>query len=413
MGVVSELWSIAKDIGTGVGRVAGKGLSWVGTTLKDNKGNIIEFAKTLFDGTIFRPTGDGGTEFTEFKVSMVAPSGFGKTTLLVTIMNDAGNGLDNPTAGLSLKYKDDDDKKRINEAMAAMNNAILAGKAGFTGRVDAKLLGTSEVKKFNFYYHLAKGEDSIDQPFSIMDIPGGWINPENRSTDEMNAKWEDFKNHLHDSRLLFVPVDATLLMEATSKAERAAAVALLDVHNVGELIKEWAKYRKESDKSSVLIFVPIKCEKYRDKEQALINKMKDTYGSIVSNVRGILPSVGTYCIPLESLGCVEFSRANWCTEKGSESFSPNFKMVGDGILKTRNANTLFAMMYHMAEEEIAETLARTKDKLASTGALGQLSSKVKEMKNMVNTIETLLEPMRRSLQEYGNIDKMGPYQIFW
>lgn len=412
MGVVGDLWSIAKDIGTGVGRVAGKGLSWVGTTLKDNKGNIIEFAKTLFDGAFFRKKDDGGTEFTEFKVSMVAPSGFGKTTLLVTIMNDAGNGLDNPTAGLTLKYKDDDDKMRINEAMAAMNNAILAGK-GFTRRVDAKLLGTSEVKKFNFYYHLAKGEDSIDQPFSIMDIPGGWINPENRSTDEMNAKWEDFKNHLHDSRLLFVPVDATLLMEATSKAEREAAVALLDVHNVGELIKEWAKYRKESDKSSVLIFVPIKCEKYRDKEQALINKMKDTYGSIASNVRGILPSVGTYCIPLESLGCVEFSRANWCTEKGSESFSPTFKMVGDGILKTRNANTLFAMMYHMAEEEIAETLARTKDKLAGTGALGQLSSKVKEMKNMVNTIESLLEPMRRSLREYGNIDRMGSYQIFW
>lgn len=411
MGVVGDLWTIVKDIGTGVG----KGLSWVGTTLKDNTGNIIEFAKTIFDGTTFRKKDDGGMEFTEFKVSIVAPSGFGKTTLLATIMNDAENGLDNPTAGLTLKYKDEDDKKRISEAKKAMNNAILAGKAGFTGKVDAKLAGTGEPKKFDFYYHLAKDADSIDQPFSIMDIPGGWINPDNLISDDMKKNWEDFKKHLRASRLLFVPVDATLLMEATSKAEREAAVALLDVHNVGELIKEWAKYRKESDKSSALILVPIKCEKYRakEKEQELINKVHEKYGAIVHQVREMLPSVGTYCIPLESLGCVEFSHGIWCTEKGKENFSPTFKGVGDGILKTRNANTLFALMYDMAEEEITETLKRTKEKLESVGKLGGLSPKVKEMKTTVEAIERLLEPMKKSLKKYGSTDKLGPYQVFW
>ena len=409
MGVVGDLWTIVKDIGTGVG----KGLSWVGTTLKDNKGNIIEFAKTLFDGAFFRKKDDGGTEFTEFKVSMVAPSGFGKTTLLATIMNDAENGLDNPNAGLTLKYKDDDDKKRISDVRAAMNNAILAGKAGFTGKVDAKLAGTGEPKKFDFYYHLAKDADSIDQPFSIMDIPGGWINPNNRISGEMEKKWEAFKEHLRASRLLFVPIDATVLMEAMSKAEQEAAVAVLDVNNTGDLMKEWAKYRKESDKSSALILVPIKCEKYRSKELNLINKVHEKYGAIVHQVREMLPSVGTYCIPLESLGCVEFSRGIWCTEKGKENFSPTFKGVGDGILKTRNANTLFALMYDMAEEEITETLKRTKEKLESVGKLGGLSPKVKEMKMTVEAIEKLLEPMRRSLKKYGSTDKLGPYQVFW
>ena len=31
----------------------------------------------------------------------------------------------------------------------------------------------------------------------------------------------------------------------------------------------------------------------------------------------------------------------------------------------------------------------------------------------MDAIKTLLEPMRRSLREYGNIDRMGSYQIFW
>lgn len=99
-------------------------------------------------------------------------------------MNDTANGLDNPTAGLTLKYQDADDEKRIKEANKALSDAILAGKVGFTGKVDAKLMGTSEPKKFDFYYHLAKGEDRVDQPFSIMDIPGGWINPKNRNGED-------------------------------------------------------------------------------------------------------------------------------------------------------------------------------------------------------------------------------------
>ncbi|MBO5691669.1 MAG: hypothetical protein J6R96_07425 [Spirochaetaceae bacterium] len=142
--------------------------------------------------------------------------------------------------------------------------------------------------------------------------------------------------------------------------------------------------------------------------------MKDFYASIATEARTILPSISMYCIPLESLGCVEFSKAKWCTDKGSESFSPSFKLVGDCIQKTRNANTLFAMMYHMAEEEIKEVLDHTDEQLKKASTLGKLlSPKVKEMSKTMDAIKTLLEPMRRSLREYGNIDRMGSYQIFW
>lgn len=76
MGVVGDVWQVVKNIGTAVGKVgmkAGRGLIWVGTKLKDNKGTIIDFAKTLFDRAFFRQKQDGSFEFTEFKVSMVAP----------------------------------------------------------------------------------------------------------------------------------------------------------------------------------------------------------------------------------------------------------------------------------------------------------------------------------------------------
>ena len=344
MGVVGDLWTIVKDIGTGVG----KGLSWVGTTLKDNKGNIIEFAKTIF-GMI---KDDGGMEFTEFKVSMVAPSGFGKTTLLATIMNDAENGLDNPTAGLTLKYKDEDDKKRISDVRKAMNNAILAGKAGFTGKVDAKLAGTGEPKKFDFYYHLAKDADSIDQPFSIMDIPGGWINPDNRISGEMENKWEEFKEHLRASRLLFVPIDATLIMEYGTDKERGTAVKILDNSSTSDLIKEWAKYRKGSDKSSALIFVPIKCEKYRSKAKELEERVKQFYAYTASQVHDICSDIQQYYIPLETLGCVEFAHGTWRTEVGKEEFQAEFRMAGDESRRIKNVDQIFSMIASMAGEEL-------------------------------------------------------------
>ena len=90
----------------------------------------------------------------------------------------------------------------------------LARLSDAAARIGAPTLpGTGEPKKFNFYFQQAEEEASFRQPFSIMDIPGGWINPNNRISDEMEKKWEAFKEHLHESRLLFVPIDATLIME--------------------------------------------------------------------------------------------------------------------------------------------------------------------------------------------------------
>ena len=172
-------------------------------------------------------------EHSPFNISMVAPSGFGKTTLLVTIMNSAENKMNNPKKGLSIACEDEDDQRRLKEAHNKLNNDIMACVDNFTGKVEPTLPGTGEPKKFNFYFQQSEEEASFRQPFSIMDIPGGWINPNNRITDEMNIKWEDFKEHLHVSRLLFVPIDATLIMECSTEKEKCAAQSRDPPHDEG------------------------------------------------------------------------------------------------------------------------------------------------------------------------------------
>ena len=338
-------------------------------------------------------------EHSPFNISMVAPSGFGKTTLLVTIMNSAENKMNNPKKGLSIACEDEDDQRRLKEAHNKLNNDIMACVDNFTGKVEPTLPGTGEPKKFNFYFQQSEEEASFRQPFSIMDIPGGWINPQNRITDEMNIKWEDFKEHLHVSRLLFVPIDATLIMECSTEKEKCAAVKILDNSSTSELIKEWARYRKgefdETGKTSALFFVPVKCEKYRNKAQDLEEKVKQYFANTASQVHSICPDIQQYYIPLETLGCVELSMAKWETEEGKEAFYPSFrKMKESAFLQPKNVEVLFSMMYHMATQEMETTINKfdPADK---------------------KEFQEIIEPFMKELKSNGDISEIEKHRINW
>ena len=338
-------------------------------------------------------------EHSPFNISMVAPSGFGKTTLLVTIMNSAENKMNNPKKGLSIACEDEDDQRRLKEAHNKLNNDIMACVDNHTAKVEPTLPGTGEPKKFNFYFQQSEEEASFRHPFSIMDIPGGWINPNNRITDEMNIKWEDFKEHLHVSRLLFVPIDATLIMECNTEKEKCAAVKILDNSSTSELIKEWARYRKgefdETGKTSALFFVPVKCETYRNKAQNLEEKVKQYFANTASQVHSICPDIQQYYIPLETLGCVELSMAKWETEEGKEAFYPSFrKMKESAFLQPKNVEVLFSMMYHMATQEMETTINKfdPADK---------------------KEFQEIIEPFMKELKSNGDISEIEKHRINW
>lgn len=288
-----------------------------------------------------------------FNISLVAPSGFGKTTFLATLIQEAQNKFTDPNNGMTVVCGNQDDEKRIKQANEELHNAILAGQAGYTKKVSPRLAGSADIKKFTFYLQHQCGDVTVRQPFSIMDIPGGWINPKNRISETMNAKWEEFKEHLHSSRLLFVPIDATLVMEWATDKERATAVKLLDSNSTNDLIKEWAQYRKgELERTSALFFVPIKCEKYRNKSKELEERVKLFYGNTANQVHDICPHIQQYYIPLETLGCVEFSHGIWEMEEGKEAFLAEFRMAGNGGRRTKNVDQIFSMIVFMAGKEL-------------------------------------------------------------
>ena len=288
-----------------------------------------------------------------FNISLVAPSGFGKTTLLATLIQEAQNKFTDPKNGMTVVCGNQDDEKRIKQANEELHNVILAGQAGYTKKVSPRLAGSADIKKFTFYLQHQCGDVTVRQPFSIMDIPGGWINPKNRISETMNAKWEEFKEHLHSSRLLFVPIDATLVMEWATDKERATAVKLLDSNSTNDLIKEWAQYRKgELERTSVLFFMPIKCEKYRNKSKELEERVKLFYGNTANQIHDICPHIQQYYIPLETLGCVEFSHGTWEMEEGKEAFQAEFRMAGNGGRRTKNVDQIFSMIAYMAGKEL-------------------------------------------------------------
>ena len=271
-----------------------------------------------------------------FRVSITGPSRVGKTTLITAVLSATDTLLEGSPVSVTM---DEPTQTRIRKQQKDLRRAIDVGE------FDAAALGGDQVVSRYRVALQADGDESIEIPFELLDYPGAWLDPDVRELNrDAKQAWPDYLEHVRNSIMLLVPIDAAVLMEAVLPRQRAAVgelLALLDVETVG---RTWAKGRLMEDRKSepaVVVLAPLKCEKYfgdngghGHDEGRLREKVKERYGGlleiIAAETRQRAEPVRVVYAPIDTYGCVELMEARWQNISGEElpDFTAHYRFRG-------------------------------------------------------------------------------------
>ncbi len=267
----------------------------------------------------------------EFKIGIVAPSRIGKTSLVTALLSDSQKLL----AGTPVVIKANDLKTtaKINQHKSELRGSLREGEFN-TGAMQ----GTQESFEFNLLLKHTEQDDSNGMVLRLLDFPGGWMNEIQLGNDGKSeqAKCAQF---IRESSVLFVVVDASILMEASGPSQRKAINGILNVPATEDIVREWAKSKANSpDDPALLLICPVKCESYfndnggsKDQANKLLEVvMDDVYRELLPIVKeeGANQAEIMY-MPVDTLGCVEFVSAHWEKDPSADGgyiVNPHFKV---------------------------------------------------------------------------------------
>lgn len=342
-------------------------------------------------------------ELKPINISLVAPSGFGKTTLISTIIKDMELTLTrtdkNRTFELNVRPKNEDDNKRLYENNKTIVQAINTG----SGRLSTIAIeGTGKISSFQYEIALSAPDNKKEliQPFCMMDIPGGWINPENRKGGDISSKWSEFEAHLHESRILWIPIDAVALMEAKTPDEEKMRSELMDIADMASLASEWAKYRTD-DEESCICFVPVKCETYKlfENENSALDFRKKFDAMCKQIVEDVSLAKGNanikmYYIPVETIGCIKKNNTSWEKQKEKTVFKAEYQITGSHRA-IKGANLLINKVYEYAYNQI-DNMEKYDENLLKN--VNIIEKKKAEMD--LGLVKKAIKPIKDELEKY-------------
>ncbi len=431
MGVVLFLIDALVDMVQGAWKILQKLVPALGK----GAGGIIEW--------IAGHTSDTRIELKPIKISLVAPSGFGKTTLLSTIMEEMNLSLKKTakakTYTLSVHPKDESDQQRLVDCQKKIHEAIIIGEEG--NMIDKIIAGSGQIDTYDYEIDLATPDNKkrIVQPFCMMDIPGGWINTKNRVSTDIKAQWENFLEHLRESRILWIPIDAVALVEAQTAQEKAWQAKLMDVIDIKNLAVEWAQYRTDAEeKEACICFVPVKGESYglvEGKGGAFRNEFNKMFRIVIDSVAKVNPAIRSYFVPVNTIGCVKKVSAKWENsvvdieskiettnkeeERSAEPHNHNmqengmliekFKITGSAI-KIAGADKLLSKVYQYAYEQINNMEEQSDElvKKVSQPPLSIIKSPILKhaMTNVKNSLQPLIDEFRSHVLKEEDLERV-------
>ena len=295
-----------------------------------------------------------------FKISMVAPSRIGKTSLVTAILSDVQDLLSGTP--ITIKAKDPKTNSRINQHKSELNGSLRAGEFE-----SGAMSGTQEAFEFNLLLKNINN-DNNDLTLNFLDFPGGWMsNIQTEDAIDDHAKCAKF---IQESSVLIVVVDASIIMEAASPSQKRAIDTILEVPATQDIVRSWAKERaKNRIDPALLLICPVKCESYfsdngghKDRSDALYRSVvEDVYQKLLPIVNEEANQTEILYMPVDTVGCVEFISANWGEEKNNPIFSPHFKVRGNSKISVKGADDVLvaiAKQLIRAQEGIKKACAK-------------------------------------------------------
>jgi len=255
----------------------------------------------------------------DYKIAMVGQTRIGKTSLITAILQESQALLSN--TNVLMEPGDEATRKRINRYKEQLKSSLMAWE--FNPSVEGSeeivnyFLDMRVIRQQKFKQALP-GKTKVR--LGILDYPGGWMDP-GEFPDRM-ADWEKCKEWMHESAILIIPINASMLMESLTKDDFRYALRGLAIGDVEVIARTWAKYRRETQDPGLLILVPVKCEKYfndngglKDKSQELFDLVvQKFYRDVIRNVRQEVNNPNLIKIeyyPVDTIGSVELKNAEW------------------------------------------------------------------------------------------------------
>jgi hypothetical protein len=295
------------------------------------------------------------------KISLLAPANAGKTTLIATVLRDIESAIPAP---FKVSPSEASDQVRIADFNRELQASISSESFSFdpTG-----IAGTVDLGFFNYQIEC----NDLKQPFSMMDVPGSWLNVANRPADQ----WKRYEEHLKDSVALWIPFEAPLLMEANTPDTLKKSSRFLMTTDILPVVEQWANFRMfegRKDEPAVLCFAPMKCESYFSKarptifspaDKKLFDKFMKEYSAVIATVKEKCPHCKIYYTPVESVGCVRLQDMDWHCENPSQFPSIKYKVLSPYYQEIRGAQALVKPIYAYGADIIKNAIQEQHDEV--------------------------------------------------
>lgn len=255
----------------------------------------------------------------------LGPSSIGKTTLVCSVLDAMRTLFAGRKGGITIQIDNearlDSCVRALRPAKGALPERLLEGthdpvsfsvKAGSTAGLLGKVLGNKAALELVF--HDYPGDLAEDLPAFTEKVMG-----------------------LCDAEVLLVPVDATLFMEADTPQKEVAAQTLHKVAAIEELIVEWEKGRARTAGHGLIIFVPMRCEKYfadngMQADPAHADRLSELvrtrfFSNIIDIITFFGQNINCLYVPVDTLGNCRLTACSWDTQ--NPVFKATYTMEGD------------------------------------------------------------------------------------
>ncbi|MEB6565870.1 hypothetical protein MXL26_11025 [Acinetobacter towneri] len=301
----------------------------------------------------------------EYKISMLGPTRVGKTSLVASILGSTREEVLAGTA-LNLKSLDLATEKKLSAHAKELRSSLNAGSFN-----SGAVAGTQEPAKFRFSLNDGANESLLN--FTVLDFPGGWIDPDNRPEQRQND-WEECKKFIHSSSVVIIPVESPVLMEAIAPKQQGAIEYNIHSEEIKEIITDWAKFRthEHANEPSTIIFAPVKCESYftdngftsnKDKSDDLKRLVEKYYADVIQSAENEFEhnqnsALNIIYTAVDTIGCVEIINGQWDHDKESNflRFSADYAIRKNPRINRKGGEDIFIALFKnlLKAQEIRE-----------------------------------------------------------
>ncbi|CAD5912379.1 TRAFAC clade GTPase domain-containing protein [Planktothrix agardhii] len=217
-------------------------------------------------------------------VTMLGPSGVGKTSLLAAMYDQ----FENVSQDLQL-YAEEESKSELNTRLKELRSLVDCSSIKLKNDVTQ----TFNPRSFKFEFGQTGTPPALE--INFQDYPGGWLGQD----DNKNK----VKELIRESVAVLIPIETPALMEKGGKYHE-------EFNQPTQLNDLFKTLYKDLDSPRLVILVPVKCEKYMQNPPDLFRKVREEYQKMLNQFASekLLPKVAVVITPVQTVGSVVFSR---------------------------------------------------------------------------------------------------------